>query len=119
HGVDPGGGAAGVDLQVEVGARGVAGGADAADHVAGVDLLADADADRGLVGVPDLGAVLEGEHRLVAVGAVPAGEGDRAGVDGLDQRARGGGEVEAGVLAGGPVGAGLAEGGGDGVAGGR
>src|SRR5690606_32534286 len=119
QGVDAGGGARGVDLHVEVGAGGVAGGAHPADDLAGGDLLADADADRGLVGVPDLGAVVEGQHRLVAVGAVPAGGGDRAGVDGLDQRAAGGGEVEAGVLAGGPVGAGLTEGRGERVGGGR
>src|SRR5690606_25572584 len=64
-------------------------------------------------------AGVEGQRRRVAVGAVPAGGGDRAGVDGLDQRAAGGGEVEAGVLAGGPVGAGLTEGRGERVGGGR
>ena len=92
---------------MEVGARDVAGGADAADDIAGGDLLADADADGGLVGVPDLGAVIEGEDGLVAVGALVAGLRDGAAVDGLDERAGGGREVEAGVVAGGPVRAGL------------
>src|SRR5690606_27984689 len=49
---------AGVDLEVQVGAGDVAGRADAADDLAGGDLLADADVDRRLVGVPDLGTVV-------------------------------------------------------------
>ena len=51
--------------------------ADVADLLAAGDHLAGVDADRGLVAVPDLGAVIEGLDGLVAVGAVVAGLGDR------------------------------------------
>ena len=95
----------------------VAGGADGADLLAGADGVADGDADVGLVAVPDLGAVLEGLDGLVAVGAVVAGLGDRAVGDRDDRGAGGGGEVEAGVVAG-PEAAGHAEAGGEVVAGG-
>ena len=61
--------AAGADLEVQVRAGGVAGGADGADLLAGGDGVAGGDADVGLVAVPDLGAVLEGLDGLVAVGA--------------------------------------------------
>ncbi len=49
--------------------------------------------------VPDLGAVLEGLHGLVAVGAVVAGLGDHAVGDGLIGVPLCRGEVQAGVVA--------------------
>ena len=95
----------------------VAGRADGADHVTGGDDVAGGDVDRGLVGVPDLGAVLEREDGLVAVGAVVAGGGDHTAGHGDEGGAGVGGEVQAGVVAG-PQ-AVLAEGGGQAVAGQR
>ena len=73
------------------------------------------DADRGLVAVPDLGAVGEGLDGAVAVGAGRAGLGDHAVGDGEDRGAGRGGEVEAGVVAR-PEAAGHAEAGGEVVA---
>jgi hypothetical protein len=67
------------------------------------------------VAVPDLGAVIEGDDGLVAVGPVVAGLGDGAVGDRDDRVAAVGVEVEAGVIAG-PE-AVLAEGGGDAIAG--
>src|SRR6478609_9193877 len=105
--------AAGAHLEVEVGAGDVAGGADGADVLAAVDAVADGDVDRGLVAVPDLGAVIEGDDGLVAVGPVVAGLGDGAVGDRQDRVTGVTVEVEAGVVVG-PE-AVLAEGGGDAV----
>src|SRR5688572_21095760 len=106
--------AAGADLEVQVRAGHVAGGADGADDLAAVDALAHRDVDLGLVAEPDLGAVVERHDGLVAVGAVVAGRGDRAVGDGHDRVTGVAVEVQTGVIAG-PE-AVLAEGGGDGVA---
>ena len=84
---------------MEVGAGHVAGRTDGADDLAAVDPVADGDIDRGLVAVPDLGAVIEGHHGLVAVGAVVAGLGDRAVGDGHDGVTGLAVEVQAGVIA--------------------
>ena len=56
---------AGTDLEVQVGAGHVAGGADGADLLAAADDVALADEEVGLVAVPDLGAVIEGETVLL------------------------------------------------------
>lgn len=103
---------------MQVRARDVAGGSHAADGLAGGDLLPGGDGHRGQVGVPDLRTVVEFQHHAVAVRPRPAGRLDGAAVDGLGGRARGGREVQARVLAGGPHGAGLAVGGGQRVGGG-
>ena len=71
--------------------------ADRADDLAARGPLADGDGERRLVAVPELGAVLEGDHGLVAVGAVVADRGHDAVGDRVDRGAAGGGEVEAGV----------------------
>ena len=55
--------------------------------------------DAGLVAVPDLGAVLELDDRLVAVGAVVADLGHDSAGDGVDRGAARRGEVQAGVTA--------------------
>ena len=73
--------ATGADLEVQVRAGDVAGGTDVPDLVAGADDVADADAEGVLVAVPELGAVLERDDGLVAVGAVVAGRGDGARSD--------------------------------------
>ncbi len=91
--------AAGAHLEVEVGAGHVAGGADGPDDLACADLLALADAEAALVAVPDLGAVIEGHHGLVAVGAVVADGGDDAVRDRHDRLALVAVEVEARVVA--------------------
>src|SRR4051794_17419349 len=85
--------AAGVDLEVEVGAGHVAGGADVPDHLAGLHGGADGGAELVLVAVPELGAVGQGLDRPVAVGAGVARLGDRAAGDRHDRRAGGGGAV--------------------------
>ena len=89
--------AAGADLEVQVRAGDVAGRADVADQLAGADDVTGAHDVRRLVAEPQLGAVVEGDHGLVAVGAVVAGRGDHAVRDGMDRGAAGGGEVQAGV----------------------
>ena len=58
-----------------------------------------AHAERALVAVPDLGAVIEGHDGLVAVGPVVAGRGDDAVGDGHDRLALVAVEVETGVVA--------------------
>ena len=65
-----------------MGAGDVAGRADVADDLAAADVVADGRGERGLVAVPELGAVLEGDDGLVAVGAVVADRGDDAVGDG-------------------------------------
>ena len=79
---------AGPDLEVHVRAGGVAGGADRPMTWPARDVLADADRERGLVAVPELGAVVEGHDGLVAVGPGVAGLGDRAVGDRVDRGAR-------------------------------
>ena len=59
----------------------------------------DGDEERGLVAVPELGAVLEADDGLVAVGAVVAGGDDHAVGDRVDLVAGVAVEVEAGVVA--------------------
>src|SRR6476619_7136181 len=87
----------GTHLDVHVRAGGVAGRADAADQLPGADLLAGVDRERGLVAVPELGAVGEGLDGAVAVGPGGGGLRDGPAGDGVDRGARGGGEVQAGV----------------------
>ena len=54
---------AGADLEVQVRAGHVAGGTDGADRLAAAHGVTDVDEERGLVAVPELGAVLEGLAR--------------------------------------------------------
>ena len=67
--------ATGMDLDVQVRAGGVAGGAGVAEDLTGIDLVAGGDGEAALVAVPDLGAVLQRDDRAVAVGALVAGGG--------------------------------------------
>ena len=99
HGVH-GVAAAGADLDVEVRAGAVAGRAHGADRLAAPDHVADAHEVRRLVAVPDLGAVIEGDDGLVAVGPVVAGLGDHAVGDGVDRAPDRGAEVLPGVQVG-------------------
>ncbi len=92
--------ATGANLEVQMGAGDIAGGADGADHISAVDAISDADVHGGLVTEPDLSAVIEGDHGLVSVRAVVASGRDGSVGDGSDRVAGVAVEVEAGVIAG-------------------
>src|SRR4051812_7535277 len=84
------------DLEVQVRARGQAGGTDCGDRVAGVDVVADADVQRRRVPVQrrELAAVID--HDTVAVTAARARPHDPPGRGRVDRVAVTGVEVDTG-----------------------
>ena len=86
-------------LEVTVGAGGAACAARLGDLLSLVNLLTGGNQQRGVMGIVGLGAVVVGDDDQLAVGSLPAGEGDSTAVSGIDGSAVGGTDVDAGVVA--------------------
>src|SRR5215217_4543676 len=85
------------DLEVEVTAGRLAGGADVPDHLALLDVLTDRDRERRLMAVEGAESTAVVDHRGVAVAAVVPRREDDPGAGRVDRRAARRAEVDAGV----------------------